>query len=88
MLIPPLDVKRLRGILKVSQTTFAYRFGIPVEVIRDWEKGRDLPSPPEKILLYLICRMPESVAFEITVLRRERTSRTFPDRRAVEGIFT
>jgi putative transcriptional regulator len=63
-----IDVKKLRKKLKLSQTEFASRFGIPAATLRDWEQHRRRPEGPARVLLMVIDKEPEAVirALEMT----------------------
>ena len=39
-----VDVKAIRGRLRMTQQTFAARFGFSVNTLRHWEQGRKNPS--------------------------------------------
>lgn len=41
----PDDVKRVRGILGLSQPLFARFLGVDVKTVRSWEQGAREPSP-------------------------------------------
>ncbi len=53
-----IDVKALRGRLKLSQAQFAKRFGFNVARIRDWEQGRSVPDSAVRAYLLVISHEP------------------------------
>lgn len=57
-----VDVAAIRKKLKLSQTAFAERYGLPVGTIRDWEQERRSPDRAAVVLLSIIDRNPEIVA--------------------------
>lgn len=61
-MLPIVDVRRLRQRLGVSQRTFAERYRLPLDTVRDWEQGRTLPDQPARALLTLIERDAAAVA--------------------------
>lgn len=56
-----IDVQRIRRKLRLSQTEFASRFGIPAATLRDWEQHRRRPEGPARVLLMVIDKEPEAV---------------------------
>lgn len=57
----PVDVKALRKRLGLTQTAFAQRYGFELRAIRNWERGRQHPEGPARLLLLVIDREPEAV---------------------------
>jgi len=57
-----VDVAAIRKKLKLSQTAFAERYGLPVATVRDWEQERRSPDRAALVLLSIIDRNPEVVA--------------------------
>lgn len=57
-----VDVAAIRKRLKLSQTAFAERYGLPVGTVRDWEQERRSPDRAAVVLLSIIDRNPEVVA--------------------------
>ncbi len=57
-----VDVRKIRKSLKLSQTQFAARFGLPASTIRDWEQHRRKPEGAARVLLQVIKREPEAVS--------------------------
>jgi putative transcriptional regulator len=56
-----VDVRAIRASLKLSQSEFSRRFGIPPGTLRDWEQGRRQPEGPARVLLMVIREEPEAV---------------------------
>lgn len=56
------DVAKLRKKLKLSQTAFAEKTGIPVATLRNWEQGRRYPTGPARKLLQILEKRPEVLA--------------------------
>ena len=59
--IPHIDVRKLRGRMKLSQTQFAAKFGFQPATLKNWEQGRTRPDGPARVLLAVIARHPEAV---------------------------
>lgn len=57
-----VDVAAIRKRLKLSQTAFAERYGLPIGTIRDWEQDRRSPDRAAIVLLTIIDRDAEFVA--------------------------
>jgi putative transcriptional regulator len=55
-------VRALREKLKLTQEEFAARFHLPLETVRDWEQGAQLPDKAAQVLLTVIAKDPEAVA--------------------------
>ena len=56
-----LDVKAIRGRLKMTQQQFAARFGFNIHTLRHWEQGRRRPEGPTRAYLLVIDREPEAI---------------------------
>ena len=52
--------RRVRRRIGLSQSEFARRIGVPVETVRDWERGRCAPEGTARALLRVIDSMPEA----------------------------
>ena len=59
------DCKEIRLSLKLSQTQFSEKFGIPVGTIRNWEQKKRDPDQASNILLCVIKLSPHTVAAAI-----------------------
>ena len=57
----PLDVKKVREQVGMSQNEFASAFGISVSTLRHWERGDRTPQGPALVLLNVVAKEPESV---------------------------
>ena len=57
----PVDVKRVRSNLGMSQNEFASAFGISVSTLRHWERGDRVPHGPALVLLNIVEKEPEAV---------------------------
>jgi putative transcriptional regulator len=56
-----VDVKAIRGHLRMTQQTFAARFGFSVNTLRHWEQGKREPEGPTRAYLLVIQRAPKAV---------------------------
>ncbi len=57
----PLDVKKIRAKVGMSQTEFASAFGISVSTLRHWERGDRTPHGPALVLLNVVAKEPKAV---------------------------
>ncbi len=57
----PVDVRKVRRKLGMSQGQFAAQFGINPATLRNWEQGRRQPEGPARVLLNIIEREPDAV---------------------------
>ena len=57
----PVDVKRLRTRMAMTQEQFAARFGFSTATLRHWERGDRAPHGPALVLLNVIEHNPEAV---------------------------
>ncbi len=57
----PVDVRKVRQRLGMSQGQFAAQFGISPATLRNWEHGRRQPEGPARVLLNIIEREPDAV---------------------------
>jgi len=57
----PIDIKRIRGRLSVSQAQFALMIGVSKSTLQNWEQGRREPEGPAKALLRIVDKEPEAV---------------------------
>ncbi|MDR1164747.1 MAG: helix-turn-helix domain-containing protein [Deltaproteobacteria bacterium] len=56
-----VNVKAIRQGLGLSQTSFANRFGLSLQALRDWELGKRRPGPAASSYLKVIEKAPETV---------------------------
>ncbi len=57
----PVDVKRIRNRLHVSQSQFSLMIGVSKSTLQNWEQGRREPEGPAKALLRVVEKRPEAV---------------------------
>ena len=57
-----IDVATIRKKQNLSQESFAKRYGLPLDMVRDWEQNRRSPDRTGVILLALIDQKPDMVA--------------------------
>jgi putative transcriptional regulator len=55
------DVAKLRRRLKLTQSDFALKIGVPVSTLRNWEQGRRYPTGPARVLLSVLEKHPDLV---------------------------
>lgn len=65
----PLDVRRIRERLNLSQPRFAEAFRLSLKTVQNWEQGNREPEGPARTLLTVIKHHPEAV---LDALARER----------------
>ena len=57
----PIDVKRIRSKLRVSQSQFAMMLGVSKSTLQNWEQGRREPEGPARALLRVVEKNPKAV---------------------------
>ena len=57
----PIDIKRIRKKLSVSQSEFALMIGVSISTLQNWEQGRREPVGPAKALLKIAEVEPQAV---------------------------
>ena len=57
----PVDIKRIRSNLDVSQSQFALMIGVSKSTLQNWEQGRREPDGPAKALLRIVEKQPAAV---------------------------
>ncbi len=57
----PVDVKRIRNRLHLSQSQFSLMIGVSKATLQNWEQGRREPDGPAKALLRIVEKRPEAV---------------------------
>ena len=62
----PVDVKRIRAKVGMSQSEFAAAVGISVATLRHWERGDRTPRGPALALLNAVYRKPKAVLKALT----------------------
>jgi putative transcriptional regulator len=55
-----VDVRAIRGSLKMSQREFAAAFGFPLATVQNWEQGRRKPEGSARMLLRIIEEAPQT----------------------------
>ena len=58
---PAAGPREIRLRLRLTQEEFAARFGVPLELVRDWEQGVRQPDAAARTLLRVIDRDPDAV---------------------------
>lgn len=56
-----IDVRSIRKNLRLTQKEFAFKFGLKLDAVRNWEQKRRRPEGPARVLLTLIDRIPSDV---------------------------
>jgi putative transcriptional regulator len=54
----PIEVKKIRAKVDMSQSEFASAFGISVSTLRHWERGDRTPQGPALVLLNIVAKEP------------------------------
>ena len=57
----PMEVKKIRDKLHVSQPEFAIMIGVSVATLRNWEQGRTVPEGAARALLKVAAKKPRAV---------------------------
>lgn len=57
----PIDVKRIRQDVAMTQVQFAQTFGISLGTLRHWERGDRTPRGPALVLLNVLAKNPQAV---------------------------
>lgn len=56
-----VDIKNIRSKVGMTQTEFAFAFGISVSTLRHWERGDRNPAGPALVLLNIMEKEPNAV---------------------------
>jgi len=59
--LKPIDVKKIRANVNMTQEEFASAFGMSVATLRHWERGDRRPSGTAMVLLNLVSKEPQMV---------------------------
>jgi putative transcriptional regulator len=59
--VKPVDVRKGRKRLGLSQDDFAQAFGVSASTLRKWEQGQRTPTGAAKTLLKIVEREPRAV---------------------------
>jgi putative transcriptional regulator len=70
---PEIDVRAIRGKLRLSQEDFAGAFGFTINQIKDWEQGRARPIGGVRAYLMIIDRDPKAVIRILQATDRRKT---------------
>lgn len=57
----PMNIKKVRRSLKVSQNVFSRMIGVSVNTLQNWEQGRREPDGPARALLTVAEKNPDAV---------------------------
>ena len=57
----PIEVKKIREKLHVSQPEFAHMIGVSVATLRNWEQKRTAPEGAARALLRIATKNPKAV---------------------------
>lgn len=66
---PSVDVKEIRGRLRMTQASFSETFGFSLDAVKHWEGGRRTPEVAARAYLTVIAREPDAV---IRALQRKK----------------
>ena len=75
-----VDVKKIRGRLKMTQARFSESFGFSLDAIKHWEGGRRQPEVAARAYLTVIAKEPEAVMRALG--RKEKTKKKIERRAA------
>ena len=68
----PVNIKKIRNDLNLSQTVFARMIGVSPKTLRNWEQGRRQPTGPARALLKVVQDYPEIVARSLGMDERKK----------------
>lgn len=54
----PEEIRNVRINLGLSQSSFCFRYGLPIGTLRNWEQGRSCPDIAASLFLYQIEKFP------------------------------
>lgn len=57
----PMDIKKIRRTLNVTQTAFSRMIGVSIDTLQNWEQGRRAPEGPARALLVVASKNPQAV---------------------------
>lgn len=58
---PELDIRAVRAATGLTQEDFAWRYGLDLAALRNWEQGRTRPEKAVRSLFQVIAREPQAV---------------------------
>ena len=59
--IKPIEIKKIRRKLRISQTKFAQIIGVSAGTLRNWEQGRTYPDGAARALLRVAEVRPDAI---------------------------
>jgi putative transcriptional regulator len=65
--LKPIDVKKIRTSINMTQEQFASSFGMSVATLRHWERGDRVPSGTAMVLLNIVSKKPDMVLEALSV---------------------
>ncbi len=68
----PVNIKKIRNDLNLSQPVFARMIGVSPKTLRNWEQGRRQPTGPARALLKVVQDYPEIVARSLGMDERKK----------------
>ncbi len=68
--LKPVNIKKLRNTVGMTQPEFAATFGISLGTLRHWERGDRVPQGPALVLLNVIKNNPKAVLKALNESRR------------------
>ena len=63
--VPPVDVRKLRTDIGLSQEEFAARYNLALGTVRNWEQGVREPDGPGRMFLAMIRNDPDGVRTQV-----------------------
>ena len=70
-----MDVKAIRGKLKMTQARFADTFGFSLDAVKHWEGGRRTPEASARAFLTVIAKNPAAVIEALHPVRAAKVTR-------------
>ena len=64
------DIKRVRGMFKMSQNDFAHIIGCSKPTIERWESGKEFVSGPAAVLIFMIEQNPDFI-YKMIIPKKE-----------------
>ncbi len=68
----PVNIKKIRNDLHVSQPVFARMIGVSPKTLRNWEQGRRQPTGPARALLKVVQDYPEVVIRSLGMSEKDK----------------
>ena len=76
----PIDTRRIRAKLGMTQEQFCKTYGFELAALRDWEQGRRVPTGAAQTLIRVIDNDPAAVAAVVMSAPSAATARKRPAR--------